>query len=399
MDVIYLNLLRAQARNHELTMVTLERTGLEREHAKELSDICPKIHFVTPPNTGTLVKRAAYRGAYSLASMLSGRPLPTFYDAPAGLRRLVESLTTEDNFDIVELHHSTCGALASHIRRGIKLLYMYDAHFRSWERRALTKSRFSRWKDSREAAKFRRFESRVACAFDAVLFGQDADRVAVAPMLEDNTFYSLMPNIVDTERFRPSAAEVEPNTVIFVGAMSHSANVDAVLHFTRAVWPLVRKRVPDARFIVVGASPPPLLRGLSGYDGITVHADVPDVRPYIEKAAVYAVPLRIGSGVKVKIIEALAMGKAIIGTSVAAEGMGLSEGTEIKVCALDLQFAEEIVSVLKSHECRNKLEAAGRAAALRLFSIEKGQRDLDAIYDRVAARVHLPGITKRDSVG
>ncbi len=390
MDVIYLNLLRAQVRKHDVTMVTLARTGRERELAAELRHLCREIHVVTPPNSGTLAKRVAYRGAYAMAAAVSGRPQPTFYDAPRELRALVEQLTAEGRYDIVELHHSTCGRLADHVRGGIKVLYMYDAHFRSWERRAATKSGLARWIDSREAASFRRFEGRLVRKLDGVLFGQDADKVAVEPMIGPDTYTGLMPNIVDTERFAPTGAEVEPNTVVFVGAMSHGANLDAVMHFAHAVWPCVRNRVPDARFLIVGASPPPQVRALDGQNGVAVHADVPDVRPYIEKASVYAVPLRIGSGVKVKIIEALAMGKAIVATPVAAEGMGLTEGADIKIGALDDAFAEDIVALLGSEDRRRALEAAARAAAIRLYSIDKGQRDLDAIYESLVSRRCAP---------
>ena len=390
MDVIYSNLLRAQARKHDVTMVTLARTGRERELAAGLRDLCRDIHVVTPPNSGSLSRRIAYRGAYAMAAAISGRPQPTFYDSPRALRDLVERLTAESRFDIVELHHSTCGRLVDHVRGGIKVLYMYDAHFRSWERRAATKRGLAWLLDGREAGRYRRFEERLVRKFDGVLFGQDADKVAVESMIGPETFTGLMPNIVDTERFAPTGAYVEPNTVVFVGAMSHGANLDAVMHFAHAVWPRVRVRIPDARFLVVGASPPSQLRALDGQNGIAVHADVPDVRPYIERASVYAVPLRIGSGVKVKIIEALAMGKAIVATSVAAEGMGLADGAEIRIGALDEAFADDVVSLLSSDERRCALEAAARAAAMRLYSIEKGQRDLDVIYDRLVARRDTP---------
>ena len=118
--------------------------------------------------------------------------------------------------------------------------------------------------------------------------------------------------------------------------------------------------------------------------GVRVFGNVPDVRPYIASASVYVVPLRIGSGVKVKIIEALAMGKAIVATPIAAEGMGLKDDHDLNIMELGDEFVDAVVRLFKDEGQRSRLEANARETAVRLFSFATGSLELDAIYRQLA---------------
>jgi glycosyltransferase involved in cell wall biosynthesis len=113
---------------------------------------------------------------------------------------------------------------------------------------------------------------------------------------------------------------------------------------------------------------------------VKVFADVADVKPYIAEAAIYVAPLRIGSGVKVKIMEAMALGKAIVATAVAAEGMGLVSGRDLEVAELDAPFCDAVVRLFSEPQRRSSLEANARSAAVKLFSVEAGVKTLDAAY-------------------
>jgi glycosyltransferase involved in cell wall biosynthesis len=165
--------------------------------------------------------------------------------------------------------------------------------------------------------------------------------------------------------------------------MTHKANIDAIMHFHQHIWPLIRQRVPDAQWMIVGAWPPPEILALDGHQGVCVYSNVPDVKPFIRESAVYIAPLRIGSGVKVKIMEALAMGKAIVATPVAAEGMGLLVGQNVEIAELDDQFADVIIRLWADSTCRSQMEQHARQTAIERFGIDAGARTLTQIYQQL----------------
>jgi glycosyltransferase involved in cell wall biosynthesis len=260
---------------------------------------------------------------------------------------------------------------------------MYDVHFRSAGRLAKTKSGLGRIASRIEAAKFRSFETAVVGKFDAVLFGQQADMHEMAPFVRGDAVTGLMPNIVDTDIFKPGPEAGRSNALVFVGAMSHRANVDAIVHFEKELWDRIRARARDVELWLVGASVPDEIRALDGTRGIKVFSDVPDVKPFIDAAAVYIAPLRIGSGVKVKIMEALAMGKAIVATPVAAEGMDLADGRDLRICELGDSFVTAVVEMIGDAGARLALERQARETGERRFGFASGRAELDAIYARL----------------
>jgi glycosyltransferase involved in cell wall biosynthesis len=384
MDIIYLNLLKLQAQGHTVTVVVLVRTPEERQHLTEFATYCDRLIVVTPRNVDSYLFKAYYRILYSLLSLLWWWPRCTFYGSPPELRREVRQLTTEHCFDLVEIHHSTSAALRDEVSKGATALYLYDVHFRAKARLAETKTGLARLLALMEVSKFHRFETQAFRRFDLLMLGQEEDKVEVLKWVDAGVAVNLMPNVIDTDTVKPTRGDgLGERVAIFVGAMTHQANVDAVTNFFQAAWPQIVERVPGAEWWIVGASPPEEIRALDGQQGVRVFADVPDVRPYISKAAVYVAPLRIGSGVKVKIMEALALGKAIVASPVAAEGMGLTAGMELEVAELDDPFAATVVRLFSDATHRAMLEANAREAAVKLFSVTAGVKTLAAAYDRL----------------
>lgn len=392
MDIVYLNLLTLQSAAHTVTVVTICRNGAQSTAIDGLAKHCSEVHVVTPRNATSLVYKAYYRLLYSFFSFVSWRPRCTFYGAPRELRDVVRRLVTERHFDLIEVHHSTSATLRDCFPLHPAILYLYDLHFRARSRLAGTRRGIARVAARLQQSMFRHFESLVMLKYDLLLFGQNEDLAAAATLGIPVEKLSLMPNVIDTEQCAPSETEPKSdNVVVFVGAMTHHANIDAITHFQRAVWPLVRAKVPDAQWWIVGASPTEEIKRLSGCDGIQVFADVPDVRPFIHKASVYIAPLRIGSGVKVKIMEALSLGKAIVATGTAAEGMGLVPDRDLVVADLDPPFADAVAALLSDGTQRSRLGGNARDAACRLYSFNAGRQTLDRAYGRLVSETG-PGL-------
>ncbi|MCI0338132.1 MAG: glycosyltransferase [Acidobacteria bacterium] len=172
-----------------------------------------------------------------------------------------------------------------------------------------------------------------------------------------------VPTGVDTGYFRPGGgARREPHHLIFTGSMDWLPNVDGIRYFTEQILPLIRQKDPDVRLTVVGRSPFPGLVELSRREpGITVTGRVDDVRPYMERASAYVVPLRIGGGTRLKIFEAMAMELPVISTTVGAEGLPVRDGEELLIADTPEEFTGAVVRVLTNDSLSRRLGASGAA--------------------------------------
>jgi glycosyltransferase involved in cell wall biosynthesis len=186
-----------------------------------------------------------------------------------------------------------------------------------------------------------------------------------------------VPTGVDTEFFQPSGDQaIDPHNVVFTGSMDWLPNEDAIRYYTDQILPLIRRAIPDATLTVVGRNPYPGLVELSRRDpSVVVTGRVDDVRPYIERAAAYVVPLRIGGGTRLKIFEAMAMEKAIVSTSIGAEGLPVRDGRELRIADTPETFAASLADLLKNPEAAKELgQEAGRVVRERFGWIGVAKR-------------------------
>jgi glycosyltransferase involved in cell wall biosynthesis len=204
--------------------------------------------------------------------------------------------------------------------------------------------------------KMERFEKEMCRRFDAVIAVSAEDRDQMRDEYGVNAVFEV-PTGVDTEFFRPTGKEnLDPHNVVFTGSMDWLPNEDAIRYYTDQIMPMVRRSIPDATLTVVGRNPYPSLLELSRRDpSIIVTGRVDDVRPYMERAAAYVVPLRIGGGTRLKIYEAMAMEKAIVSTTVGAEGLPVSDGKELRIADTPEKFAASVVELLTNAEAARKL--------------------------------------------
>lgn len=244
-----------------------------------------------------------------------------------------------------------------------------------------------------EYALTRRYEARVWTDFSrVVLIGrQDVGEIKnlcrnAGRALIDNYVYG--PHGVDVERLRPAGvAEVEPATVVFCGVLKTNTNIDAVTWFVARVWPLVLHARPDARLMIVGRSPGAAVRRLEQTRGVEVVGEVPDVAPFFARATVCVNPMRACAGQQNKLLEYMAMAKAIVATSFANEGVGATPGREFVVADEPGAFAQEMLLLFDDARRRAELGAAARAFVTARWSwearfLELEQSFYDALDDR-----------------
>jgi len=220
----------------------------------------------------------------------------------------------------------------------------------------------------------------------------DADRVltltpegrdellAIRPDLK----ISVVPHGVDVDYFRPSGKEAKEEAVMFLGNYPHDPNRDAVIYFRDRIWPLIKERVPEARFYVVGKDPTPELEELGRKDpSIVVTGTVEDVRPFFEKSKLFVNPVRIGGGFRGKVLEAMAMGMPIVSTSLGAEGVSAVSGEDMLIADDPRDFAAAVVRLMENDSMCERLGERARSLAVERFSWEKGVEELEGVLDEV----------------
>jgi polysaccharide biosynthesis protein PslH len=213
-----------------------------------------------------------------------------------------------------------------------------------------------------ECQKLRHWERR-ACQMATVALACSSHDRTLLRQLRADLPVSVVPNVVDVTEYKPGNEGIVPK-ILFQGGMDWYPNRDAAEFFARKIFPLVRKEVPEARFVVAGRNPPEKFRrSLSETPGVEFTGTVPDMRVEISSATVCVVPLRIGSGTRLKILEAAAMAKPIISTSVGAEGLEFLNGEEIILEDDPSAFARALVKLLEAPADRKHLGEAARKRA------------------------------------
>ncbi|HEX8455702.1 MAG TPA: glycosyltransferase [Pyrinomonadaceae bacterium] len=379
-------MLRELKREHHVTYLTLDDGTGAPDAAERASEYC---HELVRVEHRTRAKFSAGFYAELAANLLS--PLPYFMRKyrSAGMRREIERLVGQGCFDVL-----VCDFLQPSVNVPARLpvatvLFQHNVEAMIWKRHYEVQTNpvkksylYGQWRKAHayEGAACRRFDHVVAVS------AEDRETMERAYDLQS---VSDVPTGVDTEFFRPRGTERrEPHNLVFTGSMDWLPNEDAIQFFTREIMPRIRERVPGVTLTVVGRNPYASLVELGKRDpSIIVTGRVEDVRPYMERAAAYIVPIRVGGGTRLKIYEAMAMEKPIISTTIGAEGLPVRDGDELLLADTAEAFAGATVRVLTDDVAARALgERAARVVRER-FSWDKVSEAFALACERaVAAR-------------
>jgi len=212
-----------------------------------------------------------------------------------------------------------------------------------------------------QAGRLARFEAQACQAYDHVVAVSPEDRAALL-RIAPGTSITVVANGVDTNLYAPLEEPPEgPPRLVFTGRMDFRPNVDAVQWWCDAIWPRIRFDLPEARFQIVGRAPTPAVQALGELAGVEVTGAVPDDKPYIGRADVYVLPMRFGGGIRFKLLQALAMGRAMVSTPLGAEGVeGLVDREHLFLAETAEAFAERTLQLLRHPLLRARLGEAGR---------------------------------------
>jgi glycosyltransferase involved in cell wall biosynthesis len=242
-----------------------------------------------------------------------------------------------------------------------------------------------------EERRVRRWESHALRAYPVVVFITDEDDAAVARL--DPTLHTVViPNGVDTEFFAPDPAVTpDPGRLVFTGALGYPPNISAAMKLAKDVLPLVRARDPRAHAAIVGRGPVAAVVRLGDLDGVEIIPDVPDIRTWLRRASVFASTMVSGTGIKNKLLEALACGVPAVATTLSCQGMDVRDGEHLLIADGDAAFADAAARLLADDELRARLGAAGRDYVIEHHSwVAVAHAYEDAYADAIARRGAAP---------
>lgn len=359
--------LKQAAQRHRVHFVAfdqaLNQSGPDRKEraVTALSEFCESVSVVPLP---VKYRRAAIPLAV-MRSLITRAPYSAVIYRNPGFARAVESVSDSHPIDLLHNDSTDMAEYRRFVPDAASVLVHHNVESLLMARRAPFERGFARRSFVRlEAAKLASHEARFAERYDVHVAVSQKDALRL-PVPRDRL--CVVPNGVDVEYFRPSGVRECADTLVHVGAMGWAPNRDGMQHFLRETWPLIKARRPQARLRLAGSgsdtlSPPEEADSIEGL------GYVDDIRPLVDESAVYVVPLRFGGGTRLKILDAMAMGKAIVSTSIGCEGLSVRSGRDIIVADEPEVFAREVCRLLNDPDARAAIGAAARETVVERYA-------------------------------
>jgi glycosyltransferase involved in cell wall biosynthesis len=384
-------------RRHDVSVLAFTAPGEEMEELQgAMSGYCTRVVGVENDRVDrALALDLKRKRATQLHSLLRPRSYERLIYHRPEFQRALDDLVAGTRFDVITMESPLVAGYA--LPRTARLVLdehniEYDILRRTTSTERASLRKLYNWANY---LKLRREERAAWQQVDGITLTSERD----AQMVRRDAPHkptAVIPNGVDTEFFRHSGRPVEPGTVLFFGAINYYPNTDGLLFFLDEVFPLVKGQVPGSpegteaagspalrvKLWIVGQQPPPAIAERAAED-VIVTGLVDDVRPYLERAAVVVVPLRIGGGTRLKIVEAMAMGKAIVATRLGAEGLDVRDGVDILLADTPHEFAAQVARVLRDPELARRLGEAARRHAEERYTWRAAVDRLERFYQEL----------------
>jgi glycosyltransferase involved in cell wall biosynthesis len=377
-----LNTISELARSHQVTVITTHGQGDDPDGLKRQLAHCERVISVpyAVPKLGSAAFAASVAGSW-----FSHYPVDLWKWRVRDVRREVRAALGKLNTDLVVADFLFAAVNVGMTGDVPVLLFEHNVEYLIWQRLAHLES--NPWKRAlfeMEWRKVRACEADACRRADLTIAVSDDDKERLAELGAGIRAASI-PTGVDTEYFKPCGAAEVPARLVFSGSMDWHPNEDAVCYFVDTILPRIRAEAPAASFTIVGRNPSAHVRELAAQPGVIVTGTIDDVRPSIAEASVYVVPLRAGSGTRIKIFEALAMGKAVVSTTVGAEGLALESGHHFLAADTPHDFATAVIRLLRDPARRQALGDEGRALVEANYSWAMVARQFEEHCEKVIA--------------
>ena len=366
-----LQLLKQLSSKYRITLLSFLEADEEKEFLPEATQCCEKVI-------------AMQRSRTRRFQLFPYEPFDEFRTPE--MEKAMDRCLEDSDFDLIQLEYTQ---MASYAKRACGIptfLTKHEVDFAACSRRARQERNPGEklhWYYNYLQVLDR--EMKLTENIDTIICMTDSDAGELKKFSPPIPTYVINTGVV-LDFFTPSEQPAAGSSLIFVGAFQHYPNVEAMIYFCREILPLVRKKMPEVELLVVGSTPPPSIISLANMPGVQVTGFVPDIRPLMAQSSVYVVPLRLGVGIRGKILEAWGMGMAVVSTSIGCAGLRYENGRNILVADTPERFASQILSLMQDPMLRQRLGREGRVTAEQHYSWEQSAGQLDTLYKRYLNR-------------
>jgi polysaccharide biosynthesis protein PslH len=381
------NILRHLARSHSVTFLSYYGGRRDSDYEAEIKRELPGAETIY---TSRLDGSAFAQSVDYLRLMFKTAPFAVSKFTHPEVRRLVADWIGKRKFDV-----SVCDFLSASLNFPQTLatptvLFQHNVETSLWQRLAKTESNpAKRIAYKLEAGKMAKHERTTLRRFHHIIAVSEQDRQQMLAM-DSSINITVVPTGVDTMKYSvapPSSAD--PPRIVFLGSMDWEPNVDAVAYFCRDIFPRVRAEFPSAIFQIVGRNPHPSIKQLAS-ESVEITGTVPSVTEYLHAATVVVVPLRIGGGTRLKIFEAMATGRALVSTTIGAEGLAVQNGRDLILADDATAFAEAVMLLFRDAELRHATEVAAAKLAAQ-YDWANIVRQFHQVLHDVSSSAAAPG--------
>jgi polysaccharide biosynthesis protein PslH len=356
------NILRHLAREHSVTLLSYYAGQKDSAYEGEIKSELPGTKTIC---TAGLDGSAFAQSLDYLRLMFRAAPFAVSKFTHPEVQQTVGNWIAERKFNVAVCDFLSASLNFPHALATPTILFQHNVESALWERMARTEANPAKQMAYKlEASKMTRYEGATLRRFHHIIAVSDHDRQQMLQMAPSCQI-TVVPTGVDTRKFTVAPhASADPAKIVFLGSMDWEPNIDCVAYFCRDIFPRIRAHFPSAIFQIVGRNPHPSVKQLAS-SSVEVTGTVPSVGEYLRAATLVVVPLRIGGGTRLKVFEAMATGKAVVSTSIGAEGLAVQNGRDLILADDASAFAEAILLLLRDADMRRRFETAAAQLAAR----------------------------------
>ena len=365
---------RNLSRNHNIHLACFVDDPEDMKYVSTLEEICQSVYAIYQ-------SKMTMRGQ-SLLALATGESLSVSSYYSATFKKYINDFLSSHHIDVIFMFSSVMAQYVQQVPKIPKFMDFVDVDSEKWLKYVDFHKFPLSWIYQLEAGRLAKYEDSVARICDCSLLVTEEEADTLRARVKDRPVYAIS-NGVDLSYFN-STRSPGPLTsspcLIFVGAMDYFPNEDAVRFFSTEIFPKVREQLPEIRFNIVGRNPSSDVQDLGRLSGVSVTGEVADIRPFLEQAWVSVAPLRIARGIQNKVLEAMAMGIPLVGTSSAFEGMKVNQGDGVRIANNAQEFASEVLKLVTDSRLRADCSQQARRYVERYHRWEDHGSKLESLF-------------------
>ena len=371
------NLIKQLSKNNDIVLICIKEKSKPKDDLPELKKYCSQIIILDFERPKKIMNY--------LLNMFSLKPFFVWVKYDKRIQQVMDNMVKENQFDLIHIDGLAGAQFALAYDDMPKIIDARDAIWLSHNRQMRNNKNVLLKTYSRlKLFRLKKYELKIYSQFDRVVFISKVDEQTIFSLSSgklDNL--ATIPFGVDISKIEPNKYDSKPLSLVFTGNMPYGPNKDAMLYFCRDIFPEIKREIPNVKLYIVGRDPGPEVQNLSREGDIIVTGEVEDMKAWLEKSTLFVCPLRYGSGMKIKVLEAMAMAKPIVSTSIGVDGIRVRNGEDVFIADDAASFALRTVELLRDEKLRNRFGENSRKLVKEEYTWEIASSKFNNLYSEV----------------